>query len=168
MKRRLMVAKAMVHSPPILVLDEPTAGVDIELRQQMWQNIRDLNNRGVTILLTTHYLQEAEDLCDRIAIIDHGKIIADDRKEVLLSRLDVKEIHFRLDRPVTDIPVALSRLRVGNGDPSTLVIRYSPVDYQAGQIIDAVRAAGYGIMDLFTRQGDLEDVFLQMTSGTKR
>jgi ABC-2 type transport system ATP-binding protein len=168
MKRRLMVAKAMVHSPPILVLDEPTAGVDIELRQQMWQNIRDLNHRGVTVLLTTHYLQEAEDLCDRIAIINHGKIIVDDRKEVLLARLDVKEIHFRLDRPVAEIPVALKRLRVDHDDPCMLAIRYSPGDYQAGQIIDAVRDAGYGIMDLSTRQGDLEDVFLQMTSGTKR
>lgn len=168
MKRRLMVAKAMVHSPPILVLDEPTAGVDIELRQQMWENIRDLNRRGVTILLTTHYLQEAEDLCDRIAIINHGKIIIDDRKDVLLARLDVKEIHFRLDRPVTGIPQSLQRLQLKQDDPYVLAIRYSPRDYHAGQMIEAVREAGYGIMDLSTKQGDLEDVFMQMTSGRKR
>ncbi len=168
MKRRLMVAKAMVHSPPILVLDEPTAGVDIELRQQMWENIRDLNRRGVTILLTTHYLQEAEDLCDRIAIINHGKIIIDDRKDVLLARLDVKELHFRLDRPVIDIPQSLQRLRLKQEDPCMLAIRYSPRDYQAGQMIEAVREAGYGIMDISTKQGDLEDVFMQMTSDKKR
>src|SRR5690606_21065446 len=97
MRRRLMVAKAMVHNPPVLVLDEPTAGVDIELRKQLWDNVRALNKRGVTILLTTHYLQEAEELCDTIAIINHGKVIACEDKESLLSRIENKEIRFRLD-----------------------------------------------------------------------
>lgn len=164
MKRRLMVAKAMVHSPPILVLDEPTAGVDVELRQQMWQNVRDLNRRGVTILLTTHYLQEAEELCDRIAIIDHGRIIVDEAKEDMLSRLDSKEIVFRLDRPVDLIPEALRRFNPQILAPNGLSVSYCPRDIDAGQIIAAVQGGGYQIADLSTVQGSLEDVFLQMTS----
>src|ERR671917_2908265 len=98
MKRRLLVAKAMVHSPPILVLDEPTAGVDVELRQQLWDYVRALNREGVTVVLTTHYLEEAEQLCDRIAIINHGQLIANDPTEVMLRRLDHKELALTLSR----------------------------------------------------------------------
>lgn len=165
MKRRLMVAKAMVHSPPILVLDEPTAGVDVELRQQLWDNVRALNKRGVTVLLTTHYLQEAEELCDRIAIIHHGKIIVDDEKEVLLSRIEAKEMHFRLDRQLDEIPEGLKRYNAIKQGNRTLVIRYAPKDHPAGEIIAAVQATGFGIADLSVQESNLEDLFLQMTRG---
>lgn len=164
MKRRLMVAKAMVHNPPILVLDEPTAGVDVELRQEMWQNFRNLNKRGITILLTTHYLQEAEELCDRIAIINHGKIIVDEKTENLLSRIDTKDMVFRLAEPVNDIPASLQKFAPQKEGKNTLMIRYSPRDHSAGEIIAAVLGAGMEISDLTTRQGDLEDIFMQMTS----
>ena len=165
MKRRLMVAKAMVHSPPILVLDEPTAGVDVELRQQLWDNVRALNKRGVTVLLTTHYLQEAEELCDRIAIINHGKIVVDDEKEVLLSRIEAKEMHFRLDRPLVEIPEGLKRYNAIKQGNRTLVIRYAPKDHPAGEIIAAVQSTGFGIADLSVQESNLEDLFLQMTRG---
>lgn len=163
MRRRLMVAKAMVHSPPILVLDEPTAGVDVELRQQLWDNIRALNKKGVTILLTTHYLQEAEEICDRIAIINHGKIVVDDEKEALLARIETKEIHFRLDRPVATIPDALKPFNPVQQGNRTLVVSYAPKDHSAGEIIAAVQGGGYGITDLSTHQSSLEDVFLKLT-----
>lgn len=164
MKRRLMVAKAMVHNPPVLVLDEPTAGVDVELRQEMWQNIRNLNKRGITILLTTHYLQEAEELCGQIAIINHGKIIVDDRTENLLSRIETKDMVFRLASPVDHIPAGLLKFAPQKEGTNTLMIRYSPRDHSAGEIISAVQQAGLKIFDLTTRQGDLEDIFMQMTS----
>jgi ABC-2 type transport system ATP-binding protein len=165
MKRRLMVAKAMVHSPPILVLDEPTAGVDVELRQQLWDNVKALNKRGVTVLLTTHYLQEAEELCDRIAIINHGKIVVDDETEVLLSRIEAKEIHFRLDRAITDLPESLQKFNPERQGNRTLVIRYAPTEHSAGEIIAAVQGAGYGIADLSTQESNLEDLFLHLTKG---
>jgi ABC-2 type transport system ATP-binding protein len=163
MKRRLMMAKAMVHTPPILVLDEPTAGVDVELRQQLWDNVRMLNKQGVTVLLTTHYLEEAEELCDRIAIINHGQIVVDEEKETLLARMEVKEIHFRLDRAVGAIPDSLKRFNPEQQGNRTLVIRYAPKDVAAGEIIAAVQGAGYGIADLSTNESSLEDLFLHMT-----
>lgn len=164
MRRRLMVAKAMVHSPPILVLDEPSAGVDVELRKQLWENVKQLNRQGVTILLTTHYLEEAEELCDRIAIIDHGKIIACEDKETLLERIDNKEIRFRLDREIGAIPEALAALGAQREGRRTLLFRYAPAERGVGKLIEAVQAAGYGIADISTSERDLEDVFLQMTA----
>ena len=163
MKRRLMVAKAMVHSPPILVLDEPTAGVDIELRKALWDNVRALNARGVTILLTTHYLEEAEELCDRIAIINHGKMIACEDKETLLSRIDNKEIRFRLDRPFEALPDSISALGGEKAGSRSIIFRYSPGEREVGELITAIQAAGYGIADISTKDSDLEDVFLQLT-----
>lgn len=163
MKRRLMVAKAMVHTPPVLVLDEPTAGVDVELRQQLWDNVRALNKKGVTVLLTTHYLEEAEALCDRIAIINNGKIIVDDDKETLMSRMEAKELHFRLDRPVGEIPEPLKRFNPEQQGKRTLVVRYAPSEVSAGEIIAAVQAGGYGIADLSTEESSLEDLFLHLT-----
>lgn len=163
MKRRLMVAKAMVHNPPILVLDEPTAGVDIELRKALWDNVRALNKRGVTIVLTTHYLEEAEELCDRIAIINHGKLIACEEKDTLLSRIDNKEIRFRLDREFDDVP---SELKIFNAEKTgnrSVTIRYTPGERDVGEIIYAIQNAGYGIADISTKNSDLEDVFLQLT-----
>lgn len=166
MKRRLMVAKAMVHSPPILVLDEPTAGVDIELRKALWDNVRSLNERGVTILLTTHYLEEAEELCDRIAIINHGKVIACEDKETLLSRINNKEIRFRLDRPFDTVPETLAALGGEKAGKRSVIFRYSPGELEVGEIITAIQRAEYGIADISTKDSDLEDVFLQLTSNT--
>ncbi len=163
MRRRLMVAKAMVHTPPILVLDEPTAGVDVELRNQLWESVRALNKQGLTILLTTHYLQEAEELCDRIAIINHGKIVADEDKETLLARVEAKEITLRLDRDLWDIPESLLRFAPQKEGKRTLAFRYSPKETNAGEIITAVQSVGLGIVDLSTDDRDLEDVFLQLT-----
>ncbi|OIN86822.1 MAG: multidrug ABC transporter ATP-binding protein [Alphaproteobacteria bacterium CG1_02_46_17] len=163
MRRRLMVAKAMVHTPPILVLDEPTAGVDVELRNQLWDSVRLLNKQGLTILLTTHYLQEAEELCDRIAIINHGKIVVDEDKETLLSRVEAKEITLRLDRDLWDTPESLLRFSPQKEGKRTLAFRYSPKETNAGEIITAVQSAGLGIVDLSTDDRDLEDVFLQLT-----
>lgn len=164
MKRRLMVAKAMVHSPPILILDEPTAGVDIELRKAMWDNVRELNKKGVTVLLTTHYLEEAEELCDRIAIINHGKVIACEEKETLLSRIDNKEIRFRLDREITEMPEFAEKYGAEKEGRRTLLFRYSPGEQHIGQIIEEIQKSGYGIADISTDESDLEDVFLQLTS----
>ncbi len=163
MKRRLLLAKALVHMPPILVLDEPTAGVDVELRQMLWERVRMLNNRGMTILLTTHYLEEAEELCDKIAIINHGKIIVDENKRDLLSRLDGKEITFYLDREIAAVPDNLAHLKATLVDPRTLKIAYTAKDTPVGSLIAAVQASGLGIADLTTDQSDLEDVFLQLT-----
>lgn len=109
MRRRLMVAKALVHNPPVLVLDEPTAGVDIELRLQLWAHVEELNRRGTTVLLTTHYLEEAEELCDRIAIINHGQVIACDTKRALLRRLDSKELTLLLAKDLAEVPESLAR-----------------------------------------------------------
>lgn len=164
MKRRLMIAKAMVHSPPILVLDEPTAGVDIELRKQLWDNVKTLNERGVTIVLTTHYLEEAEELCDKIAIINHGKIVACEDKEDLIGRLENKEIRFRLDRIVDTIPKELERFHAEKEGQRTVMIRYSPSEQNVGEIVNAIQKSGYGISDISTDESDLEDVFLQLTS----
>jgi ABC-2 type transport system ATP-binding protein len=163
MKRRLLVAKALVHTPPILVLDEPTAGVDVELRQMLWEKVRMLNDQGVTVLLTTHYLEEAEELCDSIAIINHGRIIVNEDKRSLIGRLDSKEIIFRLDREIWDMPESLSSYNVIKDDPRTLRIRYSPKEVNAGQLIAAIQGAGLGISDLSTEESNLEDVFLQLT-----
>lgn len=163
MKRRLLLAKALVHTPPILVLDEPTAGVDVELRQMLWERVRMLNERGVTILLTTHYLEEAEELCDKIAIINHGQIIVNEDKRALIGRLDSKEIVFLLDRDITAIPPGLQGYSARIEEARSLRVRYSPKDVAAGQIIDIIQKSGYGIADITTDQSDLEDVFLQLT-----
>lgn len=163
MRRRLMIAKAMVHTPPILVLDEPTAGVDLELRTQLWENVKTLNKRGVTVLLTTHYLEEAEELCDRIAIIHKGNIVANEDKETLLARIDSKEVRFRLDREIDALPEAVLRYAPVREGQRSLMFRYAPKDQNVGDIIVALQSAGYGITDLSTDERNLEDVFLQMT-----
>jgi ABC-2 type transport system ATP-binding protein len=163
MKRRLMVAKALVHNPPILVLDEPTAGVDVELRQNLWENVRKLNREGVTILLTTHYLEEAEELCDRIAIINHGEIVANEDKETLLSRIEAKEIRFRFANPVENIPASLEKYGVVREGRRTLMMRYSPKEECIEDILGILHAMKNPICDISTDESDLEDVFLQIT-----
>jgi ABC-2 type transport system ATP-binding protein len=163
MRRRMLVAKALVHNPPVLVLDEPTAGVDVELRQQLWRYVRELNARGVTVLLTTHYLEEAEQLCDRIAIINHGRVIACDTTAALLRRLDAKELSIIVDRDLTAVPAALAGFEVVLKDSRRLVVRYQPSRLRVAQILTAVHEAGLEIVDLSTLEADLEDIFLQLT-----
>ncbi len=163
MRRRLMVAKAMVHSPPVLVLDEPTAGVDIELRRQLWTQVRALNQAGTTVLLTTHYLEEAERLCDRIAIINHGTVVACDTTANLLGRVDGKTLILRLAEPLAAVPEGLVRFQAELPAPQRLVLRYRPSQTGVGEILEAVTAAGLGIADLSTEETDLEDIFLQLT-----
>lgn len=170
MRRRLMVAKAMVHTPPVLVLDEPTAGVDVELRRALWDYVKGLNRKGVTVLLTTHYLEEAQELCDRIAIINHGQVVANEPKGDLLKRIDSKELLLTLDRaPDAVLPPTLAAYVVpvvsGGAKPNQLRLRYTPSQVKAGSLLEAVRNAGYGINDISTREADLEDIFLQLTSG---
>jgi len=165
MRRRLMVAKAMVHSPPVLVLDEPTAGVDIELRQQLWRHVRELNRRGTTILLTTHYLEEAEELCDRIAIINHGRVIACDTTEALLRRLDSKTITVVLGRDLDAVPEPLRRFHVELAGPRRLVFRYRRSEGPVPEFLAALGELGLAVVDLTTEETDLEDLFLQLTRG---
>ena len=162
MRRRLLMAKAMVHSPPILVLDEPTAGVDIELRRQLWDNIRALNESGVTVLLTTHYLEEAERLCDRIAIINHGRVVACDEKTVLIGRLDRKEVTITVAEQLDRVPPVLEAYGAELGPYGRLVFRYRPSEVQIAELLAAVREAGLGIVDLSTEDSDLEDLFLEL------
>ena len=163
MRRRLMVAKAMVHTPPILVLDEPTAGVDVELRQQLWTYVRKLNEDGVTVLLTTHYLEEAEELCDRIAIINHGQVIACEPKENLLGRIDAKELLLTVTADLAAVPDSLKRFQPELIGARRLRFHYKPNQTPVGVILAAVEEAGLEIADLSTVETDLEDVFLQLT-----
>ncbi|MGY2734233.1 ABC transporter ATP-binding protein [Sphingomonas sp. UYP23] len=163
MKRRLMVAKAMVHTPPVLVLDEPTAGVDIELRQQLWAYVRQLNAQGVTVVLTTHYLEEAEQLCDRIAIINHGKLIANKPTRELVGMATEKLVEVTVDRDVAVPPSAVCFQKIELKGTRTLAITYAKDRVNAGEVLAAVQADGYGIVDVSTREADLEDVFLNLT-----
>jgi ABC-2 type transport system ATP-binding protein len=162
MRRRLLVAKALVHTPPVLVLDEPTAGVDIELRQSLWSYVRELNRMGTTVVLTTHYLQEAEELCDRIAIINRGKLVADESKAALLGRLDAKELRLTLEADLAAVPGELAAFGAKLECARILVVPYRPSRTRASDILAAVNASGLAIADLSTRESDLEDVFLQL------
>ncbi|MFC7703049.1 ABC transporter ATP-binding protein [Plastorhodobacter daqingensis] len=164
MKRRLLLGKALVHHPQILVLDEPTAGVDIELRQMLWQNVRKLNERGMTIILTTHYLEEAEQMCDEIAIINHGQVIVRDRTEALVARMDGKTLVITPDGPAPAkiaLPpgVSLDRRRDGS-----LAFHYRRRETTANAVLDAVRLAGITIRDVATEEAHLEDVFVALTT----
>jgi len=167
MRRRLLVAKAMVHSPPVLVLDEPTAGVDVELRQQLWLYIRELRSQGTTILLTTHYLEEAEELCDQIAIINHGRLVTSQKTEDLLSSLDSKELIITVDTKLAKVSESLAKFNVELEKNNKLIFRIPPTKIPVESVIDAVHAAGYKIIDLTTKESDLEDIFLLMTSNHK-
>src|SRR5207248_5612170 len=164
MKRRLLVAKAMVHSPPILVLDEPTAGVDVELRRQLWDYVRQLNKQGVTIVLTTHYLEEAEELCDRIAIIHHGRVIANEPTRELVAKAQEKAVVVTFDRDITEVPANACFDDISLVDERTLQITYRKDRVNAGEVLTALTADGLGIVDVRTREPDLEDVFLSLTS----
>ncbi|WP_394653609.1 ABC transporter ATP-binding protein [uncultured Sphingomonas sp.] len=162
MKRRLMVAKALVHNPPVLVLDEPTAGVDIELRQQLWAYVRTLNAAGTTVVLTTHYLEEAEELCDRIAIINHGRLVANEPTRELVGRAQEKVVEVTVDRDIAAVPTARCFEKVETAG-RLLTITYRKDVANAGEVLAAVQADGYGIVDVSTKEPDLEDVFLSLT-----
>ena len=164
MRRRLLVAKAMIHGPLVLVLDEPTAGVDIDLRRQLWTYVRAMNARGTTVLLTTHYLEEAQALCDRIAIINHGRLIACDTTEALLRRLDAKEMAVTLSADIDAVPGELRTFNVELRTARQLVFHYPPSKTHSGEILAAVQRAGLTVTDLATREADLEDIFLRLTS----
>ena len=164
MRRRLLLAKALVHSPQILVLDEPTAGVDIGLRQMLWANVRDLNAQGVTIILTTHYLEEAEEMCDEIAIINHGEVIARDTTANLVDRLDAKAMVILPDGPVGVLPEAPG-IAAETRQDGAVVLRYQSREVSAETVLAAVHASGISIKDVKTEQADLEDVFLSLTRG---
>ncbi len=163
MKRRLLVAKAMVHSPPILVLDEPTAGVDVELRQQLWAYVRELNAQGVTIVLTTHYLEEAEALCDRIAIIHNGELIANKPTRELVDMAQEKVVEITVDRDLANPPASPIFEKIELKAARVLTITYNKAQANAGDVLGAVQAAGLGIADVSTREADLEHVFLNLT-----
>ena len=165
MKRRLLVAKAMVHNPPILVLDEPTAGVDIELRRQLWDYVRQLHAAGTTIVLTTHYLEEAQELCDEIAIIDQGEVVACEPKETLLKRMNAKTLVIEPVEPLDAVPDALAGLDASIREDGALAITYKRGEASVADMIERYRASGARIEDLRTEEPDLEDVFLSLTYG---
>ncbi len=162
MKRRLLVAKALVHNPPVLVLDEPTAGVDIELRAQLWEYVRELHANGTTVVLTTHYLEEAEALCDRIAIVNQGRIVANDFTSVLLATAGDKKLIVTVDRDLDAIPAGLTGKVELKGE-RTLTITYDKRTSNAGQVLAELATAGLGVVEVSTHEADLEDVFLNLT-----
>lgn len=162
MRRRLLMAKALVHSPRILVLDEPTAGVDIELRNMLWENVRRLNESGVTIILTTHYLEEAQEMCDEIAIINHGEKIAQDSTANLLARMDRKTLVVRPEAPV-DLPPAPEGIALDRRADGSIALSYAAGQVRAEQALDFLRENGAHIADIRSEEADLEDVFLALT-----
>ena len=162
MKRRLLIAKAMVHQPPILFLDEPTAGVDVELRQNLWENVRGLNKLGVTIVLTTHYLYEAQEMCDRIGIINKGNLVALNTTQKLLDRIESKKIKFKVKNLDQFEKIKLNGVKFSKID-TEIVATYDKKKFKFDQIINVVKNHAE-IIDISTDEGDLEDIFLQVTN----
>ncbi|PTN02128.1 ABC-2 type transport system ATP-binding protein [Rhodovulum imhoffii] len=164
MRRRLLLGKALVHRPQILVLDEPTAGVDIELRQMLWQNVRRLNEEGTTIILTTHYLEEAEEMCDEIAIINHGEVIARDTTSALIGRMDAKTLLIHPQDALPALPPFPAGVEASHRRDGALALTYRRREISAGTLIEILRNAGVVIRDIATEEPDLEDVFVALTS----
>ena len=163
MKRRLLIAKAMVHQPPILVLDEPTAGVDVELRNNLWENVKELNKEGVTIILTTHYLIEAQQMCDRIAIIDKGNLVALDTTENLLKRIKTKKINLKVKNISLNENLLMKDINFKIKSKNSIVITYEKNSLDFGEIVNYLNHNNIKIEDISTEDGDLEDVFVQLT-----
>ena len=163
MKRRLLIAKAMVHQPPILVLDEPTAGVDVELRNNLWDNVKELNKEGVTIILTTHYLIEAQQMCDRIAIIDKGNLVALDTTENLLKRIKTKKINLKVKNISLNENLLMKDINFKINSKNSIVITYEKNSLDFGEIVNYLNQNNIKIEDISTEDGDLEDVFVQLT-----
>ena len=163
MKRRLLIAKAMVHQPPILILDEPTAGVDVELRKNLWKNVKKLNQSGVTIILTTHYLLEAQEMCDRIAIIDDGNLKALDTTERLLERIKTKKINIKVQSIIKKESLKMNDVKFKINSNNLITITYEKNSVNFGEITKYLDQKGIKILDIITEDGDLEDVFVQLT-----
>ncbi|MDC3139469.1 ABC transporter ATP-binding protein [Candidatus Pelagibacter sp.] len=163
MQRRLLVAKALVHQPPIIILDEPTAGVDVELRNTLWENVKSLNKQGVTTILTTHYLEEAEKMCDRIGIINDGKLVALDTTKNLLDRIQTKIVYFTTDKKTNINDNTFESLKVISNDEQRLVLSYEKSKLTIDTIISEIKKQNIKIHDISTDDGDLEDVFLRLT-----
>ena len=164
MKRRLLIAKAMVHQPPILVLDEPTAGVDVELRKNLWENVKALNKEGVTIILTTHYLFEAQEMCDRIAIIDKGNLVALDTTQKLLDRIQTKKIIFKTSQINNIKDLVLSGVQFSIVDAYTITAIYEKNSFKFDDVVSVIKRNNIEIYDITTEDGDLEDVFVKLTN----
>ena len=163
MKRRLLIAKAMVHQPPILILDEPTAGVDVELRNNLWENVKALNKEGVTIILTTHYLIEAQEMCDRIAIIDKGNLVALDTTAKLLERIKTKKINFKVKNIDSNKNLMMEGINFKIVSSNSLIATYEKNSVDFGEIVNYLIKNNLKIEDISTEDGDLEDVFVQLT-----
>ena len=163
MKRRLLIAKAMVHQPPILILDEPTAGVDVELRNNLWGNVKALNKEGVTIILTTHYLIEAQEMCDRIAIINKGNLVALDTTAKLLDRIKTKKINFKVNNIDLNKNLVMKGIDFKINSTNSLVVTYEKNSVNFEEILNYLIKNNLKIEDISTEDGDLEDVFVQLT-----
>jgi len=163
MKRRLLIAKAMVHQPPILVLDEPTAGVDMELRQNLWENVKNLNKQGLTVMLTTHYLFEAQEMSDRIAILNKGNLVALDTTKNLLNKIKTKKIVFKVNKLIDLSKKKISGLSFSSNLSNEIIISYERNKHKIEDIINIIKSEGVEIIDISTKDGNLEDVFIQLT-----
>jgi ABC-2 type transport system ATP-binding protein len=163
MKRRLLIAKAMVHRPPILVLDEPTAGVDVELRQNLWSNVKALNKQGVTIILTTHLMYEAEEMCNRIAIINKGNLVKLDTTKNLLDSIKTKKITFKVEKINKINFEKLDGIKYSHNKNNEITVTYERKKHKIDEIINKVKTAGINIYDISTDEGNLEDVFIDLT-----
>ena len=163
MQRRLLIAKAMVHQPPILILDEPTAGVDVELRKNLWENVKALNTEGVTIILTTHYLFEAQEMCDRIAILNKGNLVALDTTQKLLDRIQTKKITFKIKEINGKENLSLNDIKFKKESNSVITAIYDKNSHKFDDIINVLKTNNIEILDILTEDSDLEDVFVQLT-----
>ena len=162
MKRRLLIAKAMVHQPPILVLDEPTAGVDVELRNNLWKNIKELNKQGVTIILTTHYIYEAQEMCDRIAILNKGNLIALESTESLLNKIETKKVKFKVEKIEKNLNLKLGKVNFELGENNYIFATFNKNTLRIEELLDYLKQKQLKIIDIITDDGDLEDVFVQL------
>tara|TARA_B100000029_G_scaffold208468_1_gene206321 strand:- start:3641 stop:4570 length:930 start_codon:yes stop_codon:yes gene_type:complete len=165
MKRRLLVAKALVHQPPIVILDEPTAGVDVDLRKKLWKNVNELNKKGVTIILTTHYLEEAEKMCHRIGILNNGNLVALDSTSNLINRIQTKIVKIQTDKKVNIDDKVFESLKIISNQNNNLVLSYEKIKLDIQSIIDHIIYQDIKILDMSTEDGDLEDVFVRLTKG---
>ena len=163
LKRRYMVAKSLIHKPKLLILDEPTAGVDVELRRSLWDFIREINRQGTTVLLTTHYLEEAEAMCGRIAIMNNGEVQALEKKEVLLNMIEGKRLNVYLSRPAPNVSEFLQKFEPSILDNGSTYTFHINAKQSSGEILEGIRESGLGIVDVDTQSGTLEDVFLKIT-----
>tara|TARA_B100000963_G_scaffold361924_1_gene400923 strand:- start:2024 stop:2953 length:930 start_codon:yes stop_codon:yes gene_type:complete len=164
MKRRLLIAKAMVHQPPILILDEPTAGVDVELRNNLWSNVKKLNKEGVTIILTTHYLFEAQEMCDRIAILNNGNLVALDTTQKLLDRIKTKKINLKVEKIESNKILKMDGIKFSVNSNDSISVTYEKTSFNFGEVVNYLSKNNVKILDIVTEDGDLEEVFVQLTN----